>query len=354
MTKPNLKQFASLCVLMFASALAFGQSTVTGVIPQYANGSIKIVTGTIQGRGAIDGQGNFSFQVVSSPTSHVLTFTAPAGSPYQPFTLTVTAGPGVTNITSQLVPYITQIGIYLGIKSAAAVGTDQNGNAIPTTGGSIIPCGTMGGIVYWNGVAYACSPGTIDSGGNFATPGSISSGPTPPTGCGSASSCWGFNESSAAGTPTAAQDYWYVSSSTHLWTWSLNGAAESSVWPVTQGGTNNTFGGSANTIEASGSPLTVPVLTGSWWNNTASTYSFKLPVPVSGLRQCFGNYQARSGAVSVIPSTGVTIYLAGVAGTAGSATGLVSTGAAGDRICVIGTDATTYMAEGPGTGWTNH
>ena len=107
--------------------------------------------------------------------------------------------------------------------------------------------------------------------------------------------------------------------------------------------------------QTSGSPFAVPGVSGIYWNNTASTYSFNLPVPVAGLQLCFGNYQARSGAVSIIPTTGVTIYFKGVGGTAGSATGLVSSGAAGDFICVVGGDATTYMAIGGGFGtWTNN
>ena len=110
-----------------------------------------------------------------------------------------------------------------------------------------------------------------------------------------------------------------------------------------------------NSIQVSGSPFVVPATSGFYWNNTASTYSFAIPAPVVGLQLCFGDYQARTGAVSVIPSTGVTIYFKGAAGTVSSATGLVSGGAAGDFICLVATDSTTYMAIGGGYGtWTNH
>jgi hypothetical protein len=96
-------------------------------------------------------------------------------------------------------------------------------------------------------------------------------------------------------------------------------------------------------------------ITGIYWNNTASAYSWDLPTPVAGLQICVGNYKARATAQSLIPGAGVTIYFKGVAGTSGSSTGLVSGGAAGDFICVVGTDSTTYIAIGGGYGtWTNN
>jgi hypothetical protein len=110
-----------------------------------------------------------------------------------------------------------------------------------------------------------------------------------------------------------------------------------------------------NLIQASGSPYTMSALTGFYWNNTASAYSWDLPTPAAGLQICVGNYQARATAQSLIPGSGVTIYFEGVAGTAGSSTGLVSGGALGDFICLVGTSTTTYMAIGAGFGtWVNH
>jgi collagen type VII alpha len=108
-------------------------------------------------------------------------------------------------------------------------------------------------------------------------------------------------------------------------------------------------------IKTSGSPFTISAITGTYWNDTGSAYSFNLAVPLPGIVQCFGNYKARTSAISLIPPSGVTIYLMGVAGTAGSSTGLVSGGAAGDYICLQGTDNATYMVSGPGVNpWTNH
>ena len=81
-----------------------------------------------------------------------------------------------------------------------------------------------------------------------------------------------------------------------------------------------------------------------------------LPTPTaSGPTICEGNYKARTGAISFVPGTGITIYYKGVAGTTSSATGLVSGGATGDFICLVGTDTTTYEAAGTGEGtWTNN
>jgi hypothetical protein len=110
-----------------------------------------------------------------------------------------------------------------------------------------------------------------------------------------------------------------------------------------------------NQVEASGSPLTMTAANGFYWNNTSGTYSFDLATPIAGLQQCFGQYHGRSGALSLIPPTGVTIYYEGAAGTSGSATGLVSNGVIGDFICLVGVDTTTYQAIGAGYGtWTNH
>jgi hypothetical protein len=111
-----------------------------------------------------------------------------------------------------------------------------------------------------------------------------------------------------------------------------------------------------NLVQTSGSPYTLAATPGTYWNNTASTFMWNLIAPpANAIQQCFGNYHARTGVLSILPSSGVTIYFKGVAGTAGSGTGLVSGGAAGDFICVEATDATTYEAIGAGVGtWTNH
>jgi hypothetical protein len=95
-------------------------------------------------------------------------------------------------------------------------------------------------------------------------------------------------------------------------------------------------------------------LTGYYYNDTASAYTFQLDAPVAGRQYCFANRKARTSAVTVKATTGVTIYYKGVAGTITTGT-LVSGGAAGDAICLVGTDTTTYEALGAGQGtWTNN
>jgi hypothetical protein len=111
-----------------------------------------------------------------------------------------------------------------------------------------------------------------------------------------------------------------------------------------------------NTVETSGSPLSATAQSQTLWNNTSGAYVVDLPTPTaSGPQICLGNYKTVAHAISFVPGTGVTIYYKGVAGTSGSSTGLVSGGAAGDFICVEGTDTTSYIAIGAGQGsWTNN
>jgi hypothetical protein len=107
-------------------------------------------------------------------------------------------------------------------------------------------------------------------------------------------------------------------------------------------------------IKSSGSPLTMTGNSGYYYNDTASAYTFQLDAPVLGKTYCFANRKARSSAITVKATTSVTIYYKGVAGTVTTGT-LVSGGAAGDAICVVGTDTTTYEALGAGQGtWTNN
>lgn len=108
-------------------------------------------------------------------------------------------------------------------------------------------------------------------------------------------------------------------------------------------------------IQASGSPLTLTGNSGYYYNDTASAYTFQLDAPVLGKQYCFGNRKARSSAITIKSLASVTIYYKGVAGTTGTSGTLVSGGAAGDFICVVGTDTTTYEATGAGQGtWTNN
>jgi hypothetical protein len=105
-----------------------------------------------------------------------------------------------------------------------------------------------------------------------------------------------------------------------------------------------------NLVETTGSPLSVIATSTLFWNNSSGAYVFDLPTPTSGLQFCFGNYKTVAHAISAVPPSGVTIYYKGIAGTAGSSTGIVSSGLAGDFFCVVGTDSTTYEVTGAGQG----
>lgn len=111
-------------------------------------------------------------------------------------------------------------------------------------------------------------------------------------------------------------------------------------------------------IKASGSPFSATLQSQIISVNTGTAYVVNLPVPTgSGAAICLAEYHTRAVAMSFVPTTGVTIYYKGIAGTSGSATGLVSGSVAGDGICLYDTDATTWTAAGAGntaTAWTNN
>jgi hypothetical protein len=107
-------------------------------------------------------------------------------------------------------------------------------------------------------------------------------------------------------------------------------------------------------VHSSGSPYTMTGLTGFYWNNTASTYNWVLDAPTAGKQYCFGNYRARTGALTITSTTSVYIVYKGVLGTITTGA-LVSGGAAGDFVCLVGVDSTTYEVAGAGYGvWTNN
>lgn len=96
-----MKRLGPFFLVMLASAVAFGQSTITGVIKPYSGGSVTATTGSVRSSAPIDQQGNFSIPVISNPNTHLITFVPQGGSAYSQFSITITAGPGVTNITAQ-------------------------------------------------------------------------------------------------------------------------------------------------------------------------------------------------------------------------------------------------------------
>jgi hypothetical protein len=108
-------------------------------------------------------------------------------------------------------------------------------------------------------------------------------------------------------------------------------------------------------VKTSGSPYTAPNQSATFWNATTGAYIVDLPTPTAGIQICLGNYHAVAHAISFVPTSGVTLYYKGVAGTTGSTTGMVSGGAVGDYLCLLAVDTLTWEALGPGYGtWTNN
>src|SRR5271169_5114423 len=79
-----------------------------------------------------------------------------------------------------------------------------------------------------------------------------------------------------------------------------------------------------NLVQTSGSPYTLLGISGTYWNNTAGAYTFQLDAPVSGKQYCYGNYQTRTGAITIKSTTSVTIYYKGIASTTGTSGALTS------------------------------
>ena len=95
---------------------------------------------------------------------------------------------------------------------------------------------------------------------------------------------------------------------------------------------------------------------GYWLNNTASPWTANLPTVTSatvGAQYCVGNAAARASAVTIQLPASTYMYYKGVIG--GAAGTLVSSGAAGDIVCVVAIDTTHYQALGTGNGtWANN
>lgn len=70
-----------------------------------------------------------------------------------------------------------------------------------------------------------------------------------------------------------------------------------------------------------------------------------------GWQACFGNYQAKTSAITLTPPASHSFYYKGAA--TGATKTLVSGGAAGDLICVVATAENNYQVLGDGKGtWT--
>src|SRR6185369_7544348 len=88
-------------------------------------------------------------------------------------------------------------------------------------------------------------------------------------------------------------------------------------------------------IHSGGSPYSMAGMTGFYWNNSGSTFTWNLDAPTAGKQYCFGNYSGQTGALIIASANGASIVYEGVNGAATNGT-LVSSGGKGDFICLVG------------------
>jgi hypothetical protein len=133
-------------------------------------------------------------------------------------------------------------------------------------------------------------------------------------------------------------------------TYNIVCSSSSSCSPTTATGSASTV----TVVSTSGSPYTMTGQTGFYWNNSSGAFTWQLNIPVANVQYCYANYPGKTSALTIKSTTGVYISYKGVIGTVTTGT-LVSSGAAGDAICLVGIDSTHYAAMGAGYGtWTNN
>jgi hypothetical protein len=125
-----ITRFVSAIVLCLATAVSMAQTTVTGVLPQFAGGTAESIQS--QSKATLDSQGNFSLPVNNAPSTQTIKMAPAPNSPYTAFTVSATISPNqTTNITALIQAGITPLGTNLGIPNAASVGTNAQGYVIP-------------------------------------------------------------------------------------------------------------------------------------------------------------------------------------------------------------------------------
>ena len=87
-------------------------------------------------------------------------------------------------------------------------------------------------------------------------------------------------------------------------------------------------------------------------NNAAGALTFNAPAGVAGYQRCYRNATGKSGAITIQMAASNTVD---VGGTNGSSAGtLVSGGAAGDSLCIVGDVANHWYAYKQSGAWTNN
>jgi hypothetical protein len=179
--------------------------------------------------------------------------------------------------------------------------TNPSGSGTVNTGsGYALPA-------YSSGASDTVGPSNITTdvtGNNLLVPGTIGTGATPPTACGSATGCVAMGDAATTGTPTSGQSYIRADSGTNTLRYSVNGGAEASL-----------SGGAA------------PPISASWIINTgvaASPASAYMTAKQSGtISKCIFTTTTSDGVTNLVMNVklaGSSIFSAGSATvTAGSA-----------------------------------
>ena len=347
-------------------------STVTSSKALQGTDASLLTSGTVSGTGVnlcTDSNGGATTTSCSNGTVTNLTITTANGVSGSVATSTTT--PAITLTLGAITPTSVAATGALSGASLSATGATPGGVSLTAGTGSIpslaansagFAAPTSGGTAYLfklpatisAGILHAAAPATADGVTESAVTSSAVSLTADVSGLlPTANGGTNLNTSSSTGVAQVASG-----------TWSVSTALPSATTATTQSACNNStsvattayVGTVCNTVETSGSPLSATAQSQTIWNNTASAYVVNLPTPTaSGPQICLGNYRAQASAISLVPGSGVTIYYKGVAGTAGSSTGIKSAGAVGDFICLEATDSTTYEAIGAGQGtWTNN
>jgi hypothetical protein len=109
----------------------------------------------------------------------------------------------------------------------------------------------------------------------------------------------------------------------------------------------------ARTI-ATTSPATDPGTNEAYlYNNSSGAMTFPLPTAAGTQRRCYRNATARTGVITISVASGDTVDYAGTNGTTSTGT-LVSTGAAGDEICLVSDAVNHWYATKLLGSWTNN
>jgi hypothetical protein len=108
--------------------------------------------------------------------------------------------------------------------------------------------------------------------------------------------------------------------------------------------------GTVTTSSAGGVTVSTP---GFYWKAFTGTLTYTLPaISTLGMQYCFRGVDANTGAITITAPASTFLELAGTRGTAAGT--LVSSGSAGDGVCVVAQSSAAYVAYISAGNWTNN